>query len=64
MSGRTMPHWRKPTWRAVQPANAVLETLPALLLRPGVLPGLDFATGVKVADLLAYFAGGHVETVT
>jgi hypothetical protein len=49
---------------AVQPANAVLEMLPASLLRPGVLPGLDFAAGVKVADLLAYFAGGHVETVT
>ena len=49
---------------AVQPANAVLEMLPGSLLRPGVLPGLDFATGAKVADLLAYFAGGHVETVT
>ena len=49
---------------AVQPAHAVLETLPASLLQPGVLPGPNFATGVRMADLLAFFAGGHVETVT
>jgi hypothetical protein len=48
---------------AVQTAQAELEVLPASLLRPGVLPGLDFASGVKVSDLLAYFAGGHTVTV-
>jgi hypothetical protein len=44
---------------AVQTTHAELADLAAALLRPGVLPGLDFAAGVKVADLLAYFGGGH-----
>jgi hypothetical protein len=48
---------------AVQLANAELDSLTSTLLRPGVLPGLEFGSGVKVADLLAYFSGSHTLTV-
>jgi hypothetical protein len=48
---------------AVQLASAVLDSLPPALLQPGTLPGLDFAAGVKVTDLVAYFAGGYTLTV-
>jgi len=48
---------------AVQLSNGALESLAPALLRPGTLPGLDFIVGVKVADLLAYFSGGHTLTV-
>lgn len=48
---------------AVQTAQAELDALTPSLLRPGALPGLDFAAGVKVSDLVAYFAGGHVVDV-
>jgi hypothetical protein len=48
---------------AVQASLAELETLSGALLRPGVLPGLDFAAGVKVSDLVTYFAGGYTVMV-
>lgn len=48
---------------AVQLEHAKLESVSGSLLRPGALPGLDFTVGVKVADLLAYFAGGYVVQV-
>jgi hypothetical protein len=48
---------------AVQLASGTLESLAPTLLRPGVLPGLEFASGVKVADLLTYFSGDHTLTV-
>ena len=48
---------------AVQLEQAKLGSIASSLLRPGILPGLDFTSGVKVADLLAYFAGGHVVLV-
>jgi hypothetical protein len=48
---------------AVQLANGELDFLAPMLLRPGVLPGLEFASGVKVADLQAYFSGNHTLTV-
>ena len=44
---------------AVQLESAELEAVEVALLRPGVLPGLDFVGGVKVSALLAYFAGGE-----
>ena len=48
---------------AVQLESAELEAIDVALLRPGVLPGLDFGAGVKVSALLAYFAGGNVVQV-
>jgi hypothetical protein len=48
---------------AVQLASGTLESVAPTLLRPGTLPGLEFASGVKVADLLTYFSGGHILTV-
>jgi hypothetical protein len=48
---------------AVQLANAALDSLASRLLHPGTLPGLQFGAGVKAADLLAYFSGGHILTV-
>ena len=48
---------------AVQTEHAELEALAPSLLRPGAMPGLNFGAGVKVGDLLAYFAGAHVITV-
>ena len=48
---------------AVQLASGTLESLAPTLLRPGALPGLEFASGVKVADLLTYFSGDHILTV-
>ena len=48
---------------AVQLASGTLESLAPTLLRPGAMPGLEFASGVKVADLLTYFSGDHILTV-
>ena len=42
---------------AVQNSAAVLDALPPDLLAPGKLDGLDWKTGVKVADLVSYFDG-------
>jgi hypothetical protein len=42
---------------AVQNSAATLESLDPGLVAPGVLEGLSWATGVKVADLVTYFNG-------
>ncbi len=42
---------------AVQNSAATLESLDPTLLSPGVLEGLAWDSGVKVADLVAYFNG-------
>ena len=47
---------------AVQNSAAVLDALDPSLLVPGKLEGLDFKSGVKVADLVNYF-GGYVLTI-
>ena len=47
---------------AVQNSAATLESLDPGLLAPGVLEGLSWANGVKVADLVAYF-NGHTLTI-
>ena len=47
---------------AVQNSAATLEALDSGLLAPGVLEGLNWPTGVKVADLVAYF-NGHTLTI-
>jgi hypothetical protein len=47
---------------AVQNSVAVLDALEPALLTPGMLEGLDWKNGLKVADLVTYF-NGHTLTI-
>ena len=69
--GTARTWWRMPidetaltddSLEAVQNSVAVLDALDPALLVPGKLEGLDWKSGLKIADLVTYFSG-HTLTI-